>query len=310
MEVRRFEESMAEEWDDFLIRSANGTFLQSRAFLDIEGRSPSDHSLVLVEVQSGISTVVGVVPGHRVDAKFISHPGATHGGLIYLPRDGLERVTRLIAEIASALRAEAMEDWLVSPVPVPLRRVRTEADLCGYWRAGARLVGRGGGSFLPAGIPLGRRKNRRFARRAGVRCCVATSPESGFRLIEEVVMSRHHASTTHSQEQIRNLIRNFPDQIEMLEGWVGSQLVCAAITFRMPTCLHFQYMGATEAGRETQALDSLVEFASITATHLGLGLSFGVSTLKGGRVLNAGLAAFKEGFGALPMVHDTYEIAL
>jgi lipid II:glycine glycyltransferase (peptidoglycan interpeptide bridge formation enzyme) len=78
-----------------------------------------------------------------------------------------------------------------------------------------------------------------------------------------------------------------------------------------PVTAHTQYIAATDAGRERFAGDLLIDRLIGRAQERGQRwFDFGISTVEAGRVLNEGLAAYKEGFGARGVVFDAYEIEL
>jgi hypothetical protein len=71
--------------------------------------------------------------------------------------------------------------------------------------------------------------------------------------------------------------------------------------------VHTQYLAASTEGRQLDALSlllaQLIEDTYADRRHF----SFGISTEQQGQVLNAGLVAQKEYFGARAIVHDIYE---
>jgi hypothetical protein len=74
---------------------------------------------------------------------------------------------------------------------------------------------------------------------------------------------------------------------------------------------HAQYIGSTEQGRELGAVDAVVD--ALIARHAAAGrrwFDFGISTEQAGRVLNPGLARYKESYGARGVTYDAYAIDL
>jgi hypothetical protein len=73
---------------------------------------------------------------------------------------------------------------------------------------------------------------------------------------------------------------------------------------------HAQYIAASDAGRETGALDGLFQhlISLHAATHRYF--DFGISNTDQGRVLNEGLVRQKEEFGGGAVVHDVYRATL
>jgi hypothetical protein len=310
MDVVSYESAMHDEWNELVSASPNGTFLQSRRFLDLQETRWRQESLVLVAPVAGRQRIEAVLCGVVVDDQFMSHKGATHGGVIFRQPLGLTQAARVTQLFAERLRKGAFRTWTVTPVPVFLRRLPWEGDLYGYWRLHCRLVGRGGSSYLPAGMPLGRRKNRALATRAGVTCQESDSLDVSYGLIREVISQRHGVEATHTIQELKLLVATNPDHVLVVEAVREAEVIAASVLFRMPSAIHFQYMGANASGREFQALDAVVQHVWKEVRSTSEGISFGVSTTEYGQALNEGLASFKEGFGALPRTLDSYEILL
>ena len=78
--------------------------------------------------------------------------------------------------------------------------------------------------------------------------------------------------------------------------------------YRYGHVLHSQYSAAADAGRDAGALD-LVFTSLLDGLQAPMRwLSFGISSEQGGAVLNEGLTAWKEGFGARTLPHLAYEL--
>lgn len=310
MNVVPYNESMRDEWDELVSSSPNGTFLQSRSFLELQSSQMREDSLVALTSDLGEVRMQAVLPGVRVEEAFVSHLRATHGGVIFRDPIGLSKTVEIVSTFAQFLRQDSYKTWRVTPVPIFLRRLPWEADLYAFWRLNCRLVARGGSTFLPANSSLGRRKNRALARRAGVTCRETNEVGRAFGLIRATIADRHGVEATHTIEELSALVDANPKNIRLVEAAIGGELLAASVLFHMPSVVHFQYMGSSPAGREVQALDAVVEYVWESVRHPGEGLSFGVSTTDSGHTLNHGLASFKEGFGALPRAVDAYKIHL
>jgi hypothetical protein len=83
--------------------------------------------------------------------------------------------------------------------------------------------------------------------------------------------------------------------------------LAGALVYDFGRVVHTQYLAASEDGRQLDALSFLLA-ALIGSTYAGRQyFSFGVSTEQAGTVLNSGLVAQKEYFGARGIAHDFYE---
>lgn len=81
--IRSYNESYKEKWDKFISEeSCNGTFLQSRRFLDYHPKDRfEDSSLMFMNGE----TIIAVLPANIVTEPqkvLFSHQGSTFGGLV------------------------------------------------------------------------------------------------------------------------------------------------------------------------------------------------------------------------------------
>lgn len=82
-------------------------------------------------------------------------------------------------------------------------------------------------------------------------------------------------------------------------------MIAGTLLFAYGSVVHTQYMFASERGREIGALDLVISqvISDFAATHVWL--DFGISSEDGGRFLNEGLIAQKEGFGGRTLAYVT-----
>ena len=86
-------------------------------------------------------------------------------------------------------------------------------------------------------------------------------------------------------------------------------VVAGAVLYQYRGLLHAQYLASTEEGYRISAMNAVIEHAIRLAKDRGNHwFSLGASTEQGGRVLNDGLLAYKEQFGARSTLLHTYEV--
>lgn len=87
--IRQYEKKDEAMWDEFVERtSINGTFLQSRRFLNYHPKDRfRDFSLIIEDSKGHIAAVCpACIIDENGERKFISHMGSTFGGLIISPK--------------------------------------------------------------------------------------------------------------------------------------------------------------------------------------------------------------------------------
>ena len=77
--VERYAPSMAAEWDDFVSRARNATFLFRRGYMDYHADRFNDFSLV---ARDGSQRIVALLPANAAGDCIESHGGLTYGGWI------------------------------------------------------------------------------------------------------------------------------------------------------------------------------------------------------------------------------------
>ena len=81
LSIKKYNKSMREEWDLFIIKSNNGTIFNTRKFLNYHiNRKFKDYSLCFYNNKNLICVFPATI--NKADQKIISHPGASYGGLI------------------------------------------------------------------------------------------------------------------------------------------------------------------------------------------------------------------------------------
>ena len=142
MNVIQYSESDAEQWDAFLLRTAQGTVLHSRRFLGYHAGRFKDVSLMVVNESGQIRAVLPAAESHESSHCVISHPGSTYGGVLYEPGCRADEVMLMIDALMSWYQVHGYELLVYKAVPHHIYRVDVECDLYALWRRDARLLRR------------------------------------------------------------------------------------------------------------------------------------------------------------------------
>lgn len=307
--VRPYRPSDAEAWDAVVGRSRNGNFLHRRAYMDYHADRFSDCSLV---VERGAEPVA-VFPANRSDGVVSSHGGLTYAGLVATHALRAESTLSVFELIGEHYRRTGAVRLVYKPAPHIFHAYPTEEDLYALQRMGARLSRRDISSVVPlqhgAGFSETRRRAIRRARGAGVE--VGQGEDlAAFHAMLCGALRRHDALPTHSAAELTLLQGRFPGQIVLHEARQDGALLAGVLIYDFGRTVHAQYIAATEEGKRVDALSLLLGelVAGVYADRAYF--SFGISTEQQGAVLNSGLVAQKESFGARAIVHDFYEWVL
>ncbi len=309
--VHRYTPDHQMAWDDFVDSAKNATFLFRRDYMDYHAERFADHSL-LVEHKGRL---VALLPANRDGDLLHSHSGLTYGGLIV--DDGMTTPLMLavFAAVAAHARKAGLEALLYKTVPAIYHRLPAEEDRYALFCRGARLVRRDVLSVLdPAARGPRQRRRRRVATKAaktGIRVVEQTDLAEFWTVLEALLAERHGTRPVHTLEEISLLQERFPEEIRLFAARHGSSGVEAGVLiFESHRVAHVQYMATTEVGREIGALDLILGQLVDEIFAAKPWFDFGISNEDEGRVLNEGLIAFKEGFGARAVSHDFYRLDL
>lgn len=307
--VRPYIPADAKAWDGLVERSRNGNMLHRRAYMDYHADRFVDRSLVVERNDE----IVAVFPASIRDRQVTSHGGLTYAGLIMSHALRAESTLAVFAQIGEHYRANDVERVVYKAVPHLFHAYPAEEDLYALYRLGAQLKRRDLSSVIALQEPFqftqGRRHAIGKARKAGVQCQVADRLDDFHALLSEV-LQRHGASPTHSLSELCLLQARFPGQIVLHEARREDVLLAGVLVYDFGNVVHTQYMAASKEGRHLDALTFLLAELIDREYADRRYLSFGISTEREGTVLNEGLVAQKEYFGARSVVHDFYEWVL
>ena len=307
--VRRYEPSDAAAWDALVMRSRNGNLLHRRGYMDYHAHRFADASLV---IERG-GDIVAVFPANRQQDMISSHGGLSYAGLITGHELRAEATLAVFGDIRDFYREAGITAVHYKAVPHVFHAYPAEEDLYALHRWGAHLVRRDLSSVIPLreahALTQGRKAAGNKARNAGVVRQEGRDPAAFHALVVEV-LQRHDATPTHSLLELRLLQGRFPRQIVLHEARREGELLAGVLVYDFGHAVHTQYMAVSSEGRRVDALSFLLVelIGSVYAdrTHF----TFGISTEQGGQVLNGGLVAQKEFFGARAVVHDIYDWVL
>lgn len=307
--VRPYIQSDAGAWDALVEHSRNGNFLHQRGYMDYHADRFVDRSL-MVERKG---RVVAVLPAHIQQNIVVSHGGLTYAGLIMSQDLRTESALAVFERIGCHYRSLGAERLVYKAVPYVFHAYPADEDLYALHRLGACLKRRDVSSVVSLHesfhVSDGRRRAVEKARKAGIILTDGGDPK-GFHALLSDVLRKHQATPTHSLDELRLLQARFPQQITLYEARREGVLLAGVLIYDFDHVVHTQYLAASEEGRRLNALNLLLAELMGSSYAGRRYFSLGISTEQEGRVLNGGLVAQKEYFGARAVTHDFYEWAL
>lgn len=312
MRIVEYSADKAVQWDDFVESSRNGTFLFKRPYMDYHQDRFVDASLLFYDEKD---LLIGVLPANvRADEALIqSHGGLTYGGLVLSHRCQLLDVRDMMLLAAKHYLQRGLRMWQYKPVPYIYHRY--PSDEYAYWlfRSEAVLQSRAVSSAISLRssehTKLWHRKIKHKACEQLMLHEDCMEHLSAFwKIVNEVLQSRHQAKPVHSVAEIALLHERFPENVKFFSVTnEDGDVITGIVLFVTDEVVHVQYMEAGEEARRRRALDWLMQKLIPRYEKAGKHyFEFGISTEQGGAYLNEGLAYQKEGFGGRGVCYDSY----
>jgi hypothetical protein len=267
-----------------------------------------DHSLLIYEDDKLIALFVACESKRSI----ISHEGLTYGGILLHEDVRLTEVLSCFFHTVKYYYESGFSQILYKCIPFFLARHPAQDDLFALSQLGAQLVRRDAGSLFvrsqPLSYPHGRKQTIEKAKKRNFFIQRADDPTEFWRdILTPNLQERFGVNPVHNVAEIRLLMQRFPLNIHLYEVR-DERLLGGALVYETTTAIHTQYLSASPVGKEEGALDLLVHELITHTFQTKPFVSFGISTSQNGTNLNAGLANWKESFGARTVAHDFYLI--
>jgi hypothetical protein len=305
-----YAEARKSEWDAFVARAKNATFLFCRDYMDYHRDRFTDQSLMIV----GGGRLIGVLPASReADGTVVSHAGLTYGGLAVSREAKLVDVLGCFHAVLGHLRREHVASLVYKRIPSFYNTLPDDDVGCALFLLDARLCRRDCAIVVSLAdrLPLQKRRAREVKRAAGLELRVKR--EENFapfweRVLVPRLAARYGVRPVHSVEEIERLASRFPDSIKLFAAHCGDDIVAGTVIYETPTVAHAQYIATTDAGQRAGALDYLFHWLISEQYRDKRYFDFGNCSENEGRELNRGLLDWKEGFGGRAWAQDFYQV--
>jgi hypothetical protein len=324
LEVKRYNEDFKSDWDDFLLTSVNGTLMQERKFLNYHplGRF-LDHSLIFME-NDQISAVLPAAQVKQTDKSIglVSHPGASHGGLIIKPTLRTNKSLELLRVLVEYCTKTGFDYIRLKPVPRIYHRemvdqldfaLRFSGFKIEYTELATALeLKKGEEPFLKNVMSSTSFRNYQRALKSGLSVVEDADINDYWPILENKLKQGHNAKPTHTLEEIKHLKMLYPDRIKLFAAYKGANLTAGVLVFllneRVINCFYIAHDDQYQHMRPLNLVFGyLMEWGRKNSFFY---LDWGISTEEKGSRVNTELFRFKEGFGGHGVLRESYLYAL
>lgn len=322
--VKKYDNSLADEWDQLIAESRNGTFLQSRKFMNYhpEGRF-EDYSLLFYEGNELIAVILANVIREGERKIFFSHKGTSYGGIVLAQSFySVEKIACLMEVFIDYCRENGFDEVFMRMTPDLY--ARQDMQLVHYYlvKMGCRCYNELNFYMdlqpykedILSCFSSGKRRDYRYSLKNELTFQELREEEIlKFYQVLQKNQKKLGIGSVHSIEELTDLKKNrFPDKISFYEVEKDGKCIAGSMIFRFDNgVFHTQYLASDEEYLSCYPMEFLIYHLINTAVREEQKFfSFGICTEDLGRYLNIGLARFKEGFGADYGINYSYRIKL
>ncbi len=261
--------------------------------------------------------LVGIFPAAEDPTdptKVISHPGTTYAGLIHAGKLNAIKQQTLFPQLIEHYKKQGYKTIIYKAIPSIFHRIPSEDDIYSLFKIKAKNFRTDLSCATQIKSPLDlserRLRSHKKSRKFGVISPNPSLPKF-WKILQENLEQKYGAKPTHTLEEIQNLSKMFPNEIQLITAEVNSKVEAGILIFIQNTTIHFQYIASSQTGQQHNLLDLIINhIADQFSAQNFTWLNFGISTEKSGLIINTGLYQFKYEFGGGGITYKQYEIKL
>lgn len=309
--VVRYSDDLRVIWDGFCRNAKNPLFIFERNFMEYHKDRFQDHSLLFYDNDE----VIAILPMNETSDELFSHAGLTYGGFITNDRMKQHTMNECLEALILYARKKGFKGITYKAIPHIYHVQPAEEDRYALFLNNAEIIKMEPATVVklsdPLKMPKGRKAQISRAKREGVEVRILTDKKDFYQFMElenRVLGKYHDAQAVHSGDEMYLLYSFFPEAIHLYGAFQQKELIAGAIIYEYGQLIHTTYLAASDVARTNGALDLTIFTILNDYRDKKLWFDFGISSENGGRLMNPGLIAQKEGFGGRTNIYDTWRI--
>lgn len=309
--IRFYTPADKEEWNAFVQKSKNGTFLFDRNYMDYHSDRFEDCSLLVYRKDA----LWALLPANKDGDRFCSHQGLTYGGFVTDTVATASDMLTVLTLLNAFLRERGFRQVEYKAVPWIYHRVPAEEDIYAIYKVcGAHLSARD----ISSTIVMSKRLKWHRDRKYGINRCLKNGVtvqrsddfEGFWRVLDNNLMATYGVRAVHTLEEILLLKSRFPNNILLYTAVRDGEVLGGTVLYLTPQVVHAQYISASPEGKRLRVIDAIYDVILNRDFVDAPYFDFGKSTEGDGYVLNESLIYQKEGFGGRGVCYDKYAWSL
>jgi len=314
------------EWDDFVLhKSMNGTFLQTRAFINYHPQGKfEDCSLCIRKGEELVATILACMVIENGKRTFFAHKGSTYGGICVSPSIySATAMDEIVGLIIQFIREQGIDKIYLKMVPDVYQKKNT--DLVDYFLYKNGFICYNELNYymhlqrykedIASQFTSGKRRDYRYSLKNNFSFQELTTREeiAEYYDVLQLNLKKLGLSSVHSLDELYDLKFNrFPEDIAFYGVFMEGKIIAGSMLFYFgDKVVHTQYLSSNENYLRLFPMDFLIYHLIQVALNRNAEIfTFGICTEDQGRYLNLGLSQFKEGFGTEFCINRSYELTL
>ena len=322
LKIMEYNSCLKDKWDEFILSSSvNGTFLQTKNFLDYHNNRFEDCSLIIYK---GNNTIVAVIPAcivHDSGSKvFNAHYCSTFGGIV-IAEDfyNIEHVEAVINALEEYLHDKRYDKIVLKCTSDIFSRRNTnllyyflfQKGYTPYDELSCYIDFKNYNEDIISNFSSGRRRDYKYSLRNELRFTQLSADyevEEFYNILCDN-LRKFNANPVHSLSELLEFKNErLVDNVRFYGVYNENDMIAGSMVFLFGDMVfHTQYLAADQGCLKLYPMNFLDTNLIMLAQKSGFRFfSFGTSTYEQGKVLNKQLAEFKEGFGTEFGVNKTY----
>ena len=299
------------QWNDFVSKAKNTTFLFHRDFMEYHKDRFEDYSLLIFKNEK----LIALFPSNIKNDIIFSHQGLTYGGLLLQNEVKFSNVLECFYCLLEYLHQNHFTTLKIKVIPSIYSQLPTDETLYILFLLESELIKREALSVIKQSVPLKFSKNRIDGNKRAIKHGLEIKDDGSLDAFWNEILipnlkNKHSVSPVHTLEEIKLLKKKFPNEIKQFNVYNNNKIVAGTTMFISKNVAHVQYISADSDKNLLGSLELLFQYLIKTKfTHKDY-FDFGISNENEGKQINYGLQFWKEGFGARTILQDFYSVPI
>lgn len=314
--IRQYTADQKHEWDNFVRKSKNATFLFLRDYMDYHSDRFKDCSLMFCHNDK----LVALLPlatkrsEEKQSLTVSSHPGLTYGGLLMGKDCTAKKVCEIFEAMIAFLKEQGFTELIYKAIPHDYHKYPSEEDLYALTVVGkAELIRRDIAAVVDLSKPIpwrkGKHANMVAAQREGIKVVESEDFSAFWPILEDNLKNKYSSKPVHTLQEMELLHSRFPKNIRLILAEKDGKTLSGTVLYITDTCVHTQYLNSSEEGNRYHCNELVIDYILKNFSHLRY-FDYGTSADNGAFGLNEALISSKEGYGCRGIMYDVYRIKL